>query len=175
MLIMALMLLLAGCGQKKDNGPEAVKLRKDLKKILDVLGGKAEPLLVAGNVEGLDHLIQEKFATAAKAGKPLAYGLAVLSSEGKLVTGRFPARDGGPNRKARKGINFGQYDSFKKVLSGKSAGSMLYTPQGTMYSVCKPLRGGRKVIGMICVGYPEDEFKRKFKMDQERFLDMNFD
>ena len=172
---LALMLAVSGCGQNSTSGPEAEKLRKDLDRTLGGLGQKAEPLLARDDVAGLDHLILEKYDAAVKGGKPLTYGMAVLSKDGKVVSGRYPALEGKSHRKARKGINFGRYDSFKKVLGGKSASCLLYTPEGTMYAVCVPLREKRKVIGMVCVGYPEVEFKRKYEMDQDKFLAMSFD
>ena len=123
----------AGCGQSADTGPEAEKLRKEMSRTLGGLSEKVEPLLAKDDADGIHYLLKEKFNAAAKDGKPLNYALAVLSNEGRVVAGRYPEPDGKNHRKTREGFNFGQYDSFKKVLGGKSAGCLLYAPQGTTY------------------------------------------
>ena len=175
LLGLALAFWFSGCGQSATTGPEADKLRNDMERTLGELGKRAEPLLLKNDMDGLDFIFREKYQTAVEKGRPLTYGMAVLSEEGKVVAGRYPAPAGETHRKAKKGINFGQYDTFKKVLGGKASSCLLYTPQGTMYSVCIPLRDKRRVVGMVCVGYPEDDFKSRYKLDKDQFLAMSYD
>lgn len=167
--------LWAGCGKGASDNPEARAFRDQSLAILRELRDELTPDLLRRDLAALDRKLARRYEQAAQKGHPLPYGAAVLDARGRLLAGRYAGtRDQKAGRPVPPGQNYSNYGHFEAVLKdGKGGSCLLYIPEGTLYTICLPVKEKRRVRGAVCLGYEEDYVKRA-GLSQKEFLALDF-
>ncbi len=174
---MLLVLVMAGpgCGKGAADDPRARAFRDQSLSILRELRDELRPDILGSDQAALDRKLARRYEQAAQEGHPLPYGAAVLDARGRLLAGRYAADQAHPQgRSVPPGQNYSNYGHFEAVLEGGEGGScLLYIPEGTLYTICLPVKEKRRVRGAVCLGYRQDYVKRAGLTEKE-FLALEF-
>ena len=135
------------------------------------------PLLDRPNpVPALQANIDQQFVQGLKKGKPIDHDLAVLGPDAVVLAWRTP--DPEDLSKTHVGVVGQNYSKFTKLnpvyQSGLIAGFEVFTQYGPGLGLCSPMRQGSNLKGVLCLGYDEDTLIRRYDMDKEQFLEINF-
>lgn len=116
------------------------------------------------------------FKVAAERGKPLMYGVVVLTDQGRVLAARTPEawRSEGVARE-KDGLDYSRYDGLRKLLDDHQAGSFVfYGPEGKLYVVCRSMKHGGNKGGGLCVGFPAELITKKLGISEKDFEALDF-
>lgn len=175
MLLLATLLLLSACTQPPAESLQARQFKQMALAVLDGLQDKVTPALARDDRQAVDNVMEDIFVQAAKQGKPLAYGLAVMDAKGVLLAGRYPGYKGGETAGQALGKQkYTAYRQMQKVYEqGRTAACLLHGPGGKLFAVGRPVFSNGKIIGLVCVGYPQEIFNQS-GLTQEEFSNLDF-
>jgi len=171
-------LLSAACGQPPTElNTDQAKFKKQVREILSHEEKIIAPLLAKGATPAeLQKNIDQQFAQAIDAGKPLDHDLAVLSSKAVVLAWRSP--DPEDLKQTYLGYIGQNYSHFKKMdpvfKKDRIAAFEVYTQYGPGFGVCAPLNQDGKLLGALCVGYDYDSLIKRHGVDKNELLAINF-
>ncbi len=171
-------LLAAACGQPPAKlNPDQAKFKKTVLGLLSQEEKIIIPLLAKGATAAeLQKNIDQQFARAIDAGKPLDHDLAVLSAKAVILAWRSP--DPKDLTQTYKGYIGQDYSHFKKMdpvfKNGRIAAFEVYTQYGPGFGICAPMNHERKLLGAMCVGYDYDSLIKRHGLDKNELLAINF-
>lgn len=120
--------------------------------------------------------IDRQFTQGLQQAHPLDHDLAVLAPDAVVLAWRTP--DPEDLSKTHVGVIGQNYSKFSKLNpvyhDGLIAGFEVFTQYGPGLGLCAPMRQGNQLRGVLCLGYDEDTLIRRYDINKDQFLEINF-
>jgi len=168
-LLVALVLVLGGCGTKEPPlSPGEASFKKEVKGIIDRLS----PLLIEPvsqkSAAKINVTLQEFFSDPQNQPRTCPLKIVVTDQTGTTL-GKYPVEKG-------YGVDFSSYSLVQKVLQeGKTAQGRFFLQDGSrIYVICAPLRQKGEVVGIMALGVDAQEASRACGLGEHKFLALDF-
>lgn len=168
-LLVALVLVLGGCGTKEPPlSPGEASFKKEVKEMIERLSPLLmEPVSQKSTAE-INVTLQEFFSDPQNEPRSCPLKIVVTDKSGTTL-GKYPVEKG-------YGVDFSSYSLVQKVLrEGKTAQGRLFLQDGSrIYIICAPLLQKGEVVGIMALGVDAKEANRTCGLGEHKFLAIDF-